>query len=91
MNSASTCPGASGAAAKVARNLGRVAEASGGGGGIRPEVSGALRPGSRQAGVSWAEVGIGGGDTSRANGGDANMTEIGVDMTRPKGKKHMFV
>ena len=50
-----------------------------------------MRPGSRQAGVSWAEVGIGGGDTSRANGGDANMTEIGVDMTRPKGKKHMFV
>ena len=51
----------------------------------------ALRPGSRQAGFGWAEVGIGGGDASRANGGDADMTEIGVDMTRPKGKKHMFV
>jgi len=54
-------------------------------------VSGALRLGSRQARVSWAEVGIGGGDASRANGGDADMTEIGVDMTRTKGKKHMFV
>jgi len=51
----------------------------------------ALRPGSRQARVGWAEVGIGGGDAGRANGGDADMTEIGVDMTRPKGKKHMFV
>ena len=46
-------------------------------------MSRALRPGSRQAGVGWAEVGIG--------GGDADMTEMGVDMTRPKGKKHMFV